>query len=153
MRLFLLILFAFLLPLTTVKAGPRKIEGQVFAEVVTVRDGDTIKVVAHTWPGHLVEVYIRIRGIDTPELSGRCPSEITRAVEAKRELDRIVDGQPVMLTQISGGKYFGRVIARVQTSAGLDVSEHMLASGHAVPYRGRKRQSWCEPPVIADNSG
>ncbi len=49
-----------------------------------------------------------------------------------------------MLTQIGGGKYFGRVVADVATADGVDVGAVLIAAGHARPYDGGARGSWCE---------
>ena len=39
------------------------------ATVVSVYDGDTIKVKAEHWPGHTWTGNVRVLGVDTPELS------------------------------------------------------------------------------------
>jgi endonuclease YncB( thermonuclease family) len=50
----------------------------------------------------------------------------------------------VVLRNVEGDKYFGRVDADVTTSPdGLDLSEAMLRSGLARPYAGEKRTDWC----------
>ena len=52
------------------------------AEVVRVVDGDTIEVNAHYWPGHTWRGKVRLRGIDTPELRGKCEIETLMALDA-----------------------------------------------------------------------
>lgn len=121
-----------------------KIAGPVAAQVVKVRDGDSIDVIARVWPGHDVRVSIRLRGIDAPELKARCAEEKSKALAARKRLRDLLASGAVRLMQISGGKYFGRVLARVETEAGLDVQEILLAEKLVRPYRGRKRQSWCK---------
>ena len=37
-----------------------------------------------------------------------------------------------------------RVVARVETSAGEELSAALLAANLARPYRGGKRRSWCD---------
>ena len=120
------------------------IEGPVLADVIKVRDGDSIEVVAHVWPGTDVKVSVRIRGIDAPELRGKCPAEIELAERSREKLQRLVGNGQLELSRIGGGKYFGRVLADVITASGDDVGVEMLRSGHARPYRGEKRESWCE---------
>jgi len=122
------------------------LHGPVEADVLGVRDGDTLLVRAHIWPGQHVEVFVRIRGIDAPELKGRCSRERQLARAARSILKDLVGEGRVRLFSVSGGKYFGRVLADVATETGSDVQTKMLISGFVRPYRGRKRQSWCDSP-------
>ncbi len=41
-------------------------------------------------------------------------------------------------------KYARRVVARVETEAGLDLSAALLAAGLAQPYDGGPRPVWCD---------
>src|SRR5690606_10793304 len=59
-----------------------RLAGPVPAEVLRVVDGDTIEVRAHVWLGHEVTTLVRIAGIDTPELRGKCAAERTAARRA-----------------------------------------------------------------------
>ena len=54
-----------------------------------------------------------------------------------------VEGARVLLTHIHGDKYFGRVVGRVQTPKGEDLSGLLLAAGLAVPYAGGRRTAAC----------
>ncbi len=121
----------------------RTISGPVIARVVDVYDGDTIEVLAQVWPGQQVEVRVRIRGIDAPEMRARCAIERRAAIDARDSLRRFIAGQPVYLTNIRGGKYFGRVLADVADWSGRDMEAALLKSGLVRPYRGKKRKSWC----------
>ena len=47
------------------------IAGPVSAEIIEVIDGDTILVDASPWPQQTIEVYVRLRGIDAPELHSK----------------------------------------------------------------------------------
>jgi len=120
------------------------VAGPVSAQVIKVRDGDSIDVRAEVWPGHRISVSVRIRGIDAPELRARCDGEKRLANLAKDHLSGLVASGRITLTQISGGKYFGRVLANVGTSDNINVADHLLDAGLVRLYRGRKRQSWCE---------
>ena len=62
------------------------IAGPVAAEVLRVVDGDTLTVEAAIWVGQRITVNARIRGIDTPELRGRCPRESAMATVARDAL-------------------------------------------------------------------
>lgn len=119
------------------------IAGPVFAKVINVYDGDTIEVMARVWPGHQINVRVRIRGIDAPEMRSRCSSERFAALNARDRLRKFIAGHPVLLTDIKGGKYFGRVLANVKTHSGHNVKSVLLASGLVRPYRGKRRRGWC----------
>lgn len=139
---FILTLGLAIYPVTTAYAGEnqwRSISGPVTAEVIRIIDGDTIEVDAHPWPGHAVRVSVRLRGIDTPERRSRCTDQRAAALLARNELQRLVTGVPtVELINVSGGKYYGRVLADM-TAGNRDVATAMLESGLARAYRGGKR--------------
>jgi endonuclease YncB( thermonuclease family) len=117
--------------------------GPVTADVLRTIDGDTIEVQARVWLGMDVTSKIRVRGIDAPEIHGRCEHEKAMARDATTRLAALVAGGAVVLRNIAGDKYFGRVLADVVTGDGKDVAEQMLASGLARPYDGGKRGDWC----------
>lgn len=116
------------------------VAGPVSARIVRVIDGDTLLVDAHPWPGHAVRVSVRVRGIDTPERRSSCSAERLAADHARSELERLVtDFATVELINISGGKYYGRVLADLRAGP-RDIGAAMLASGLARPYQGGKRE-------------
>lgn len=118
----------------------RSIPGPVSAQVIRIIDGDTLEVDAHPWPGHAVRVSVRLRGIDTPERRSKCSHERLAADHARSELERLVSGfTTVELINVSGGKYYGRVLADLRAGS-RDVAAAMLESGLARPYQGGKRQ-------------
>jgi len=118
----------------------RSIAGPVAAQIVRIIDGDTIEVDAHPWPGHAVRVSVRLRGIDTPERRSRCPEQRAAAQLARNQLERLVSGVPtVELINVTGGKYYGRVLADMKAGS-RDIASAMLASGLARPYQGGKRR-------------
>ena len=125
-------------------AGPASLPGPIPAEILDVVDGDTIAVRATIWLGQAVETHVRLSGIDAPELRAHCAEEKAKA-EAARELSRrlLADGRARLL-EVQADKYGGRVRARVLTSTGADLSQSLLDAGLARPYRGEKRQPWCE---------
>ncbi len=146
MSLRTLILIVFFCAIATNGSLAKKretIAGPVFAKVINVYDGDTIEVLAKVWPGHQINVRVRIRGIDAPEMLSKCSSERFAALDARDRLRKYIAGQPVLLTNIKGGKYFGRVLANVKTHAGHNVKSVLLASGLVRPYRGKRRAGWC----------
>jgi endonuclease YncB( thermonuclease family) len=118
-----------------------EIAGPVSAEILRVIDGDTLLVAARPWPQQTVEVYVRIRGIDTPEMHSKCDAVRRAAVDARQLLENLTDGSPqVQLTRISGDKYFGRILADVTLSDGRNPAQYMLGEGIAVAYDGGRKQ-------------
>ena len=122
--------------------------GPYSAAVERVVDGDTLRARVAVWLGQELTVLVRIRGIDAPEIHGRCEGETARARDAKAALERLVSDGPVVLTHIEGGKYFGRVIADVTAKSGEDVGAALIAGGFARPYDGGARQPWCEVGLL-----
>ncbi|NNG02807.1 MAG: nuclease [Inquilinus sp.] len=123
------------------------IAGPIPATVLEVIDGDTLSVRAEIWLGQAVETRVRLAGIDTPELRGRCPAENVLADAAHSALRNLVGDGPVTLHEIRYGTYAGRVVARVVNGATGDVSASLLAGGFALPYAGRgPRPDWCDLP-------
>ena len=121
----------------------RTVAGPVLAHLVRVVDGDTVEVLARIWPDHYVETLVRLAGIDTPELRGRCPEETAMALRAKARLAALLAGQRLQLIDVRYGKYAGRVVARVLTEDGRDVAKILLAENLARPYDGGRRAPWC----------
>ncbi|SMC89099.1 thermonuclease family protein [Rhizobium sp. RU36D] len=136
-----------LVPLTAAaaEAASRHIAGPVAADLIRVIDGDTLLVSAAPWPDHRVTTYVRLRGIDAPELKSKCPSIRRAAAEAQEALEAMVgDGSSLLLEDISGDKYYGRVLARVVLADGTDPADALLAEGLVDPYAGgRKAKHTC----------
>lgn len=115
---------------------------RVPATVLNVYDGDTLTVQAEIWPGLTWRGSVRVQGVDTPEIRGRCEEE-RRLALAARDFVQTAVGQTVTLSDIKQGKYAGRVVATVLLSDGRDLAEELLAAGHARSYTGGKRHGWC----------
>ncbi|MEZ5840060.1 MAG: thermonuclease family protein [Hyphomicrobiales bacterium] len=98
---------------------------------------------ARVWIGEEIHVLVRLRGIDAPELKGRCKAEREAARRASNLLARLLGDGPLTLSDIGGGKYFGRVLADVTTTDGRDPAARLLAAGLARPYAGGRRAGWC----------
>lgn len=138
-----------LLVLTITLLWPAPGHGQVYfdfdqAVYHTCYDGDTCMM---SLPGiHPLfgdHISIRLAGIDTPEMKGRCDQESQLARKA-RDLVRSIlsQAQEIRLFKASRDKYF-RIDARV-VADGQDLSELLMAQGLAVPYDGgTKTKDWC----------
>src|SRR5262245_39579510 len=121
----------------------RSFDGPVEATDVEVLDGDTFLAEAHVWPGQIIEVNIRIRDIDAPEIKSRCDSEHLAALRARDALSALLGDGTVKLSNISGDKYYGRVLADVQTFKGGFVAESLLGRALVRSYDGGPRAGWC----------
>jgi len=129
-----------------------RLPGPVRAEVLKVRDGDTLTVRARIWLGQVVDTKVRLAGVDAPELRGRCPRERRLARAARQFVREKIGDQRVILRDIRFGKYAGRVVARVFTIGGEDVAKALIAAGLGRPYRGRRRRgAWCKRAGTASN--
>lgn len=72
------------------------IPGPVACRVVSVYDGDTFTAECHPWPQIEVTVSVRVNGVDTPEIRGKCEAEKRQAKQA-RDYVRSITGNGVVL--------------------------------------------------------
>ncbi|MGQ7793052.1 thermonuclease family protein [Faunimonas sp. B44] len=135
------------LALLKLASGPslaaETVAGPYRAAVERVVDGDTIAVRVPIWIGQEIRVLVRIRGVDAPERRARCADEKAGAEAAAAALADLVDGADVVLTGITGDKYWGRVIADVTAPDGTDIGHALLERNVARRYEGRARGGWC----------
>ena len=115
------------------------------ATVDYVVDGDTFAAVAHVNNGANVDVRVRLRNVDTPEMHGECESEIRRANVARERLVQLAPrGTVVELKNIKDDKYIGRIDANVILPDGRDIGRVLINEKLGRPYSGGKRAGWCE---------
>ena len=118
-----------------------------FEKVQYVRnyDGDTVTFNIPNVHGVIGDkVGIRVRGVDTPEIRGKCQKEKDLAYVAKDVVKAaLVNAEDITLTEVSRGKYF-RIVANI-IADGTNVSQILLDKGLAVVYNGgKKTKNWCE---------
>ncbi|MBO6826694.1 MAG: thermonuclease family protein [Sneathiella sp.] len=120
-----------------------------YAGVVTsVYDGDTVTMEVLIWKGQKVEASIRLKGIDTPEIRGKCSAEKLLAIKARDFVRELTLGKLTILEAIpyegkADGK-FGRIIGTLYTPNGENINQMLVNKGLAREYDAGKRQSWCE---------
>lgn len=133
-------------PAGAMEFAMRHVDGPIRADVLRVLDGDTVEVRAYPWPQQSVDVLVRLRGIDAPEIHSRCETERVRAEIAKNRLSDMVTGQQhVLLTDIGGDKYFGRVVANLGLEDGEDAASTLILENLVQPYDGgRKDHPFCQ---------
>lgn len=121
-----------------------EIPGPVDAVVLKVVDGDTVRVSARIWLNQTVETLVRLKGIDTPELKAACPQEKELAAKAKAlVIQSLPEGETIQLLEVEPDKYGGRVVARIQTPDGRDLSAVLITAGLAYAYEGGRKTPWC----------
>ena len=111
-------------------------------EVLQVIDGDTFRARVPIWLDQTVTVKIRLSGVDTPEMKGKCPAETARAKLARDFAIKWLQQDDLRLVNVRYGTYAGRVLATAQTADGVSLSQALLQAELAQPYRGRCAQ-WC----------
>ena len=134
---------AFLCLLTAPAGGSDVLPGPIPATVTRVVDGDTMEVRARIWPGHSVDVRVRLADVDAAETwRPRCEAEREAGEAAARFVrGRLPEGAEVALREVRLGSFAGRVVARLELPDGGDLGDLLLQSGHALPYS--PRPDWC----------
>jgi endonuclease YncB( thermonuclease family) len=117
--------------------------GPYAAEVLRVVDGDTFDARIEVWPSVLVEIRVRLKGVDTPEtLKARCRAERDLGERATAYARAQLSGRPVSVRDLSRDKY-GRTLARAFVGE-EELAALLIAQGLARAYDGGRRAGWCE---------
>jgi len=113
-------------------------------EILSVYDGDTFKVnLPCEQPMFCNNVSIRISGIDTPEIKGKCQKEKDKALTAKIFTENFLYTN-VNLIDCKNDKYGGRIDCRVVCD-GDNLGTALIKAGLAVSYNGgKKEKEWCK---------
>lgn len=114
------------------------------AKLINVYDGDTIRVDLANCKEAIIckNISIRIFGIDTPEIRGKCQSEKRLAKIARNKLRTILNAADnIEIRTISRGKYF-RIVGKVFAN-GVEAGNSLVDENLAFRYFGGKKQSWC----------
>ncbi len=118
-------------------------DSYIVSRIISVYDGDTFRVDIDALPEIVGKnIAIRILGIDTPEIQGKCEQEKLLAIKA-RDLarDYLNNAKSIHLKNLSRGKYF-RLLADVFVDD-FNLADVLLEKGLAVKYSGKKKSSWC----------
>jgi len=108
-------------------------------------DGDTIYVAIPGLPGEIANMSVRVRGVDTPEIRGKCESEKQLAQKARDYArSRLKSAKAVEFCEPEWGRYGGRVVASVRID-GTPLDLDLINQGLARAYDGKtKRAPWCQ---------
>ena len=108
-------------------------------------DGDTIRFDLPRYPPIAgKDIRVRVNGIDTPEIKGKCEKEKYDAQQAKEMVaDILKDAEKIELKNMERGKYF-RIAADIIVD-GESLGDLLVEAGMAVRYDGgKKTKNWCE---------
>ena len=112
----------------------RIVDGDTFIGNVILADGIEI-----------MSVSVRLRNVDTPEIHGKCESEIRQAEYAKQRLAELIPvGSTIEIKNIKNDKYPGRIDANVYDVANRDVGLVLINEKLGRAYSGGKRKTWCD---------
>ena len=113
------------------------------SKVISVYDGDTFRVNIDSLPPIVGKnIPIRLEGVDTPEIQGKCQYEKDLAIKARDFVrSKLDNAKEIMLNNLQRGKYF-RIVADV-TVDGVSLEKELLENELAYKYSGGKKSSWC----------
>jgi endonuclease YncB( thermonuclease family) len=115
-------------------------------KIVRVVNGDTVVFEAPFMPAPLKpQLSIRVLGVDTPEKAPRaqCEKEELAAIAASSFTKKLVaEAKQIQIELKEHDKYGGRVLGDVFID-GKRLSQLLIENGHARPYYGQKKESWC----------
>ncbi len=139
---FFLSLLTLCLGVLSVQAAPEY--GTVtVSKVISVYDGDTFRVDIDSLPPIVGKnIPIRLNGVDTPEIQGKCQYEKDLALKARDFVrKKLANAKEIKLTNLQRGKYF-RIVADVMID-GVSLEQELLENKLAYKYTGGKKSSWC----------
>ena len=113
------------------------------SKVISVYDGDTIRVNIDSFPDIIGKnISIRLKGIDAPEIKGKCQKEIDLAIMARDYLRNAINkSNQIELRNIKRGKYF-RIVGELYIN-GINVTKNLIKRKLAYHYSGGKKRTWC----------
>ena len=137
------LLFICFLGAFSVQAAP-EYGTAIVSKVISVYDGDTFRVDIRSLPPIVGKnIPIRLNGVDTPEIQGKCQYEKDLAIKARDFVrNKLTNAKEIRLTKLQRGKYF-RVVADVMID-GVSLEQELLDNKLAYKYTGGKKSSWCD---------
>ena len=114
------------------------------SKIISVYDGDTFRVNIDSLPPLIGKnIPVRLEGVDTPEINGKCQYEKDLALEARDFVrSKLSNAVEILLNDLQRGKYF-RIVAKVYID-GVSLEEELLQNGLAYQYNGGKKSNWCK---------
>jgi len=114
------------------------------SKIISVYDGDTFRVNIDSLPPIVGKnIPVRLEGVDTPEINGKCQYEKDLALKARDFVrSKLINAAEIKLKDLQRGKYF-RIVAKVYID-GVSLEGELLQNGLAYQYKGGKKSSWCK---------
>lgn len=107
-------------------------------------DGDTCYITMPALPQSLSKMSVRILGIDTPEIRGKCIKEKDMALLGRKFANNLFkNARDIEFKNLKWDKYGGRVLADVYLD-GNSYSELIIKEKLARPYDGGTKKGWCD---------
>lgn len=124
--------------------GATEYGNAIATKVISIYDADTFTVNIANWPDIIgYRIPVRVKGVDAPELRGRCQQEKELARLAKQyTVQALRNAKAVELKNLERGKYF-RLLADVYVD-GKNLAQELIREGHGRLYNGGARQGWCD---------
>jgi len=142
----LITLLILTLSLLNAEAISKKVyDSATVSEVTSIYDGDTFRANIKEFPELIgYRIAIRVNGVDTPEMRGKCLHEKALARKAKQFTVKALRGaKKIELHNIKRGKYF-RIVADVYID-GINLTDSLIDARLGVAYDGgTKQKNWCE---------
>jgi endonuclease YncB( thermonuclease family) len=117
-------------------------------KVLRIVDGDSLEIANEFLPQEL-KLFVRIKGIDTPEKAPRakCEKENILAQKASNYTKNSIEKaqknhQKITFSEIKWDKYGGRIVAKVMIDEN-DLGQELVKFGLARVYNGEKKKTWC----------
>lgn len=117
----------------------------IVSEVTSIYDGDTFRANIEGLHSLIGErIGIRVAGVDTPEMRGKCKLEKDLARQAKQvTVEALRSAKVIELRNTKRGKYF-RIVADVYVDD-KNLTDILISSGLGVAYEGlTKVKDWCK---------
>ncbi len=115
-------------------------------EVTSIYDGDTFRVNINSYPPIIgKKMSVRLNGVDTPEMRGKCDKEKKSARKAKQFTVNFLRTckNGLQLKNMQKGKYF-RIVADVYCGD-TSLAKELIKNDLAVEYfGGTKVKDWCK---------
>ena len=131
-----------LISFTVIKANES--ESYTIEKIISVYDGDTFRADIRGLPDIIGKnIAIRILGIDTPEIKGKCEEEKIVAIK-NRDFSRkaLFNAKTITLKNLRD-KYF-RLLADVYFDDIDPLVKSYLVNNFQEKYSGKKKSSWCK---------
>ena len=139
-----LLSLAFLISVSTTVNAKQSFGDYEGAIYVRNYDGDTITFnLPNLHPLIGKKIRVRLNGIDTPEIKGKCDKEKYDAEQAREMVEDILkDAEKITLKNMQRGNYF-RIASDVLVD-GENLGDILIEAGIAVKYDGgMKTHKWC----------